>query len=141
MSGHIHVPVALPPVPIGQDGPRNRSGREKKNLAPTGTRTPSPRSTRPQPVASPAPRPSVIAISYCNYRYKSRLYPPPQITHDGVQVQDSLTFMNEFVSVTCSSGTVHKVCFPAAGFHPYKSCVGGLIHYRHQTKNEIPTPA
>jgi hypothetical protein len=36
-------------------GPRNQSGRhgEENNLAPTGTRTPTPRSSSPKPVAIP----------------------------------------------------------------------------------------
>jgi hypothetical protein len=62
VSGQLHDPAALspgkePPVPIGDSrlgGPQNRSGRrEEKILDPTDTRTPTPWSSSPHPVATP----------------------------------------------------------------------------------------
>jgi hypothetical protein len=45
MSGQLLAPAALSPGNKRLSGPQNRSGRlgEKKNLAPTGTRSPTPR--------------------------------------------------------------------------------------------------
>jgi hypothetical protein len=62
VSGELYAPASLPPgkeaaVPIGwgQGGPQSRSGRrgEEKILDPTGTRTPTPQSSSPWPVAIP----------------------------------------------------------------------------------------
>jgi hypothetical protein len=43
MSGQLHAPAALPPVPIGWGGPQSRSvlRGEEKILDLTGTRTPT----------------------------------------------------------------------------------------------------
>jgi hypothetical protein len=61
-SGQLQDPAALPPkkepqCPLDRrfGGPQSRSGRpgEDKIVDPTGTRTPTPRSSSPWPVAIP----------------------------------------------------------------------------------------
>jgi hypothetical protein len=55
VSGQLHASAALPRYPLDRrlGGPQSRSGRpgEQKILDPTGTRTPTPRSSSPLPVA------------------------------------------------------------------------------------------
>jgi hypothetical protein len=62
MGGQLHAPAALPPgkeprfsLDRRLGGPQNRSGRlgEEKILDPTGTLTPIPQSSNPEPVAIP----------------------------------------------------------------------------------------
>jgi hypothetical protein len=57
VSGQLHTPAPLPRYPLDRrlGGPQSRSGRrgEGKILDPTGTRTPTLRSSSPQPVAIP----------------------------------------------------------------------------------------
>jgi hypothetical protein len=60
MSGWLHAPAALlqgkePSAPIGKEvgGPRTGLDDVEKILDPTGTRTPTPLSSSPMPVAIP----------------------------------------------------------------------------------------
>jgi hypothetical protein len=76
MSGQLHAPAALPPggkrprysLDRGLGGPQSRSGRrgEEKILDPTGTRTPTPRSSSPQSVAIPTAL-SRLRLLYMSY--------------------------------------------------------------------------
>jgi hypothetical protein len=67
VSGQLHVPAALPLVPTGGwVGPRaGLGGRgEEEILNPTWTRTPTPRSSRPHPVAIPTTLPRLSNVVF-----------------------------------------------------------------------------
>jgi hypothetical protein len=74
VSGQLHTPAALSPgkeaqvpnVHRRQAGPQSQSGRrgEEKILDPSGTATPTPRSSSPQPVAIPTALSRLLELSH-----------------------------------------------------------------------------